>query len=226
MKKIIKPILVMSLVLCLIACKKKENTSRASTTKINSTKIIPTKTEKTNKTTTAYSTTAQKQQYYIKLDFGDFGEYNVSDEYKGWHYVDEISKDCFPFDLVWKLHNFKGWSYEGEHIFDENGNKIKDFDVTSEMIFNVIFEPIDELKVFDYSLGMTDDQFNILGFANNDPNYLLTITDVEIPNKVTWNGEEFEIYRIHANGDKLNGCNNIENLTIPYASGISARGFF
>ena len=26
--------------------------------------------------------------------------------------------------------------------------------------------------------------------------------------------EEFEIYRIHANGDKLNGCNNVENLTI------------
>ena len=198
---------------------KKNNTSKTSKTKTN-----PSKTEQTtNSNTTTSATTAHKNQLWIKLNFGDYGEYGVDEKYLDWHYVDEITKDCFPFDLVWKLRYFKGWAYNNEIIFDENGNKIKDFEIAESMIFNVVFEPVDALKEFNFSAGY--DSFDIWGFANNDQDHLLTITTIDIPEKVTWNDKVFEIYRIHASGDKLNGCNNVEYLTIPYASGISARGF-
>jgi len=222
MKKILKPVLAIVLGLCLVGCSKKTYNNNSN----NPTSTTRTKTKPTNETTTTITTTEEQKQYIsLKLDFGDYGEYGVDEKYKGWHDVEEITKDLFPFDLVWELRNFKGWTYNDEIIFDENGDKVKDFEIAESMIFNVVFEPIEELKLFDYSLGMSDDQFNIWGFANDDPDYLSTLTTIEIPNKVTWNDKNFEIYRIHASGDKLNGCNNVEKLIIPYANGISSSGF-
>jgi len=54
---------------------------------------------------------------------------------------------------------------------------------------------------------------------------LSSVKELVIPDKITWDDKEYKIYRIHGNGDKLKGCNNIEKLTIPYANGISSTGF-
>ena len=175
MKRLFKPFLIMSLGLCLFACSKKNYTSKTS----SRTKTNPNKTELTNRTTTVSTTTEYKQQIRINLDFGDYNTYYVDEKYIGWHNVEEITKDCFPFDLDWTLRDFKGWSYNDEIIFDESGNKVKDFEIAESMTFDVVFEPIEELKMFDYSASFYH-SFDIYGFANNDPDYLLSITSVEI----------------------------------------------
>ena len=159
----------------------------------------------------------------VKLDFGNYNTYYVDEKYKNWQWCYEISSDLFPFDLDWPLRYFKGWAYNGEIIFDESGNKVKDFETAESMTFDVVFESIEELKLFDFSSGYNS--FDIYGFANNDPDYLLSITTVEIPYKVIWNNTVYKIYRINPYGDELVGCNNIEKLTIPYANGIDSNGF-
>ena len=155
MKKIIIPLIALFSMFSLTSCKKKSETRTKVTTKETTKKAT------TKKTTTKMTTTEYKYPIYIHLDFGDYNDYYVDEKYKNTQEVYEITKDCFPFDLVWSLRYFKGWAYNGELIFDENGNKVKNIEPDYYMTFDVVFEPHEELKMFDYSLGMSDDEFDI-----------------------------------------------------------------
>ena len=224
MKKILKPILVMSLGLCLFACSKK-TTSKASKTK--TVPGISTQCHKT--TTTAATTTEYKEPIWVKLDFGDCNTYYVDDKYKEWQWCYEITSELFPFDLSMFLHEFKGWAYNGELIYDESGNKLKDVATTDTMTFEAVFEPADDLKIFDFSAGMSDDQYDIWGFANDDEEYRASITEIDIPKEIVWHEKTYKLYRVRGKLDRpggcLVGCNNVKKLTIPYPNGINTTGF-
>nr|MCR5308031.1 hypothetical protein [bacterium] len=244
MKKILLTSTIILSALFLPSCKKKTNTntktdSKTNTKTITKTKVNPKTVTTSNTTTSQINIDQYKNMVYINLNFGDYGTYGVDEKYVGWHSVNGITSECFPFDLNWTLHNFKGWAYNGTIIYDNLGNKVNEIGVdltpkikivdgyvyieeTKSIEFNAVFEKDDELVNFDYSMGMSSDQFDIYGVTIDD---LSSVKELVIPNKITWNDKEYKIYRIHGSGDKLHGCNNLEKLTIPYANGISSAGF-
>ncbi len=240
MKKILLTSTIILSALFLSSCKKKPNTNTKTDSKtITKTKFNPKTVTTSNTTTSQINIDQYKNMVFINLNFGDYGTYGVDEKYVGWHSVNGITSECFPFDLKWTLHNFKGWAYNGTIIYDNLGNKVNEIGVDltpkikivdgyvyiedeKSIEFDVVFEKDDELVNFDYSTGMSSDQFDIYGVTIDD---LSSVKELVIPDKITWNDKEYKIYRIHGNGDKLKGCNNIEKLTIPYANGISSSGF-
>ena len=228
MKKILLPILTVLTAFSMTACGKKTTTSK-TTTKAKTNTVTKKKRTKVTTTKRTATTTEYKERIYLFLDFGIYNTYYVDQEYLDWHYVDEINKDCFLFDLKWDLYNFKGWAYNRKIIFDENGNKVNDFKPEVSMVFDAIFEPIDELKEFVYDLGMGSNTFDIFGFQNDTSEVLASKKEIYIPGEVTWDGQNYKIYRfrkfISKDGGGLVGCNNVEKLTIPYANGINSSGF-
>ena len=225
MKKIIIPLLAIFSMLGVSACKKKNDTNTKDNTTTKSKTKVTTKTNSTSNT----QTTEYIEPMWVKLNFGDYNTYYVDDKYKEWQMCYEITSELFPFDLSGYLRDFKGWAYNGELIFDENGNKLKDVEVADSMIFDVVFESADELKLFDFSSGMSDDQYDIWGFANDDIDYRASITEIDIPKEIVWHEKTYKLYRIRGKLDRpggcLVGCNNVKKLTIPYPNGINTTGF-
>ena len=236
MKKLLLTSTIMLSSLFLFSCKKKTNKNDDTNVK---TKVSPKTVTTSNTTTSQIDLDQYKNLVYINLDFGEYGTYGVDEKYVGWHSVNGITSECFPFDLKWTLHYFKGWAYNGTLIYDNLGNKVNEIgidltpkirvvdgyvciDETKSIEFDVVFEKDDELVNFDYATGMSSDSFDIYGVTLSD---LSNVKELTIPDKITWNDKVYKIYRIHGSGDKLKGCNNIEKLTIPYANGISSAGF-
>lgn len=50
-----------------------------------------------------------------------------------------LSKDDFVFDLTKEGYKFRGWTYNGKVIFDENGNLINDVTIDKPMTFTALF---------------------------------------------------------------------------------------
>lgn len=240
MKKLLLTSTILLSSLFLFSCKKKTNANDDTNVKTTSKTKVNHKTVTTSNTTTSQIDLDQyKNLVYINLDFGDYNTYYVDEKYKGWHSVNGITSECFPFDLRMSLFNFKGWAYNGTLIYDNLGNKVNEIgidltptirvvdgyvyiDDEKSIEFDVVFEKDDELVNFDYATGMGSDTFDIWGVTVDD---LSSVKELTIPDKITWNDKVYKIYRIHGSGDKLNGCNNIEKLTIPYANGINSTGF-
>ena len=238
MRKLLFTSTILLSALFLSSCKKKNNRDNKTNTKVITTSKTNTKSITTTSNSTKDKTAEYKDLVDINLNFGEYNTYYVDEKYKGWHSVHGISSECFPFDLVMSLFNFKGWEYNGTLIYDNLGNKVNEIGVdlsptitvdgeyvyveTKRIEFNAVFEKDDELVNFDYSLGMSSDSFDIYGVTVDD---LSSVKELVIPDKITWNGSVYKIYRIHGSGDKLAGCINIEKLTIPYPNGINTSSF-
>ena len=239
MKKLLLTSTILLTALFLTSCKKKSNTNESTNVKTTSKTKINTKTvTTTNETTNKIDLDQYKDLVSINLDFGDYNTYYVDEKYLGWHSVHGISSECFPFDLKMTLYNFMGWEYDGTLIYDNLGNKVNEIGIDLTPVvtvidnyvcldeksieFKAVFEKDDELVNFDYSTGMSSNSFDIYGVTISD---LSSVKELTIPDKITWDDSEYEIYRIHGSGKKLAGCNNIEKLTIPYANGIKYAGF-
>ena len=75
-KKIIKPVVIIALGLCLFACSKK------TTSKASKTKTVPGISTQCYKTTTTVATTTEyKEPIWVSLDFGDYNTYYIDDKY-------------------------------------------------------------------------------------------------------------------------------------------------
>ena len=54
--------------------------------------------------------------------------------------TDNITASLFSFNVSKQGHSFKGWSYNGVIIFDENGNKVNDITPASQMTFKAEYK--------------------------------------------------------------------------------------
>ena len=57
--------------------------------------------------------------------------------------VEDFSKDLLFFDCAKDDYSFKGWSYQGTKVFDENGNQLADFSMADEMTFVAIWSAVE-----------------------------------------------------------------------------------
>ncbi len=79
--------------------------------------------------TATYS--SSKITYTINFDLNG----GTSASYKGLQVVESFTKDVFFFDCLKDGFNFRGWSYNGEKIFDEDGNQLANPTLASTMTF-------------------------------------------------------------------------------------------
>lgn len=54
--------------------------------------------------------------------------------------MESIVSSNFYFDLTKDNYNFRGWSYNGEKIFDEKGRALRNISIAEQMTFKAIFE--------------------------------------------------------------------------------------
>lgn len=74
--------------------------------------------------------TSEEITYTIDFDLND----GTSSSYKGPIEVTTFSKDIFFFDCIKEDWQFRGWEYNGEKIFDEKGNQLKNVTLVDNMI--------------------------------------------------------------------------------------------
>lgn len=79
--------------------------------------------------TATYS--SKKITYTIEFDLNG----GTSSSYKGSQVVEEFSEIVFFFDCIKDGYNFRGWSYNGVKIFDENGNQLATPTMSKTMTF-------------------------------------------------------------------------------------------
>ncbi len=70
-----------------------------------------------------------------------------SSSYKGPIEAKIFSKDIFFFDCVKENWQFRGWEYNGEKIFDEKGNQLKNVTLVDNMIFRAIYSQTVKLNI-------------------------------------------------------------------------------
>ena len=87
--------------------------------------------------------TSEEIKYTIDFDLND----GTSSSYKGPIEVTTFSKDIFFFDCVKEDWQFRGWEYNGEKIFDEEGNQLKNVTLVDDMIFKAIYSQTVKLTI-------------------------------------------------------------------------------
>ena len=94
---------------------------------------------------TTYTATFASEEITYTIDFDLNG--GLSDSYKGPLEVKSFSKDFFFFDCVKENWSFRGWEYQNEKIFDENGNQLKNITIVDNMIFKAIYSQTVKLSI-------------------------------------------------------------------------------
>lgn len=67
----------------------------------------------------------------------DGGSSNSKVDYK---YVSEIKASEFFFDVTKATYKFVGWSYNGNLVFDKDGNKVSDVEIAETMTFKAVYD--------------------------------------------------------------------------------------
>ena len=91
--------------------------------------------------TATYKSTLTKAKVTFDLNGG------TSPSYVEYKYMDSIIAENFFFDVTKQDYNFRGWSYNGDKIFDNKGNKLSDIAISETMIFIALFDQMAELSI-------------------------------------------------------------------------------
>ena len=94
---------------------------------------------------TTYTAVFSSEEITYTIDFDLDG--GTSPSYKGSIEVTAFSKDIFFFDCVKEDWQFRGWEYNGEKIFDEKGNQLKNVTLTDDMVFKAIYSQTFKLTI-------------------------------------------------------------------------------
>ena len=92
-----------------------------------------------------YTAVFSEEKITYTIDFDLNG--GASSSYKGLIEVTTFSKDIFFFDCVKEDWQFRGWEYNGEKIFDEKGNQLKNVTLVDNMIFKAIYSQTVKLNI-------------------------------------------------------------------------------
>ena len=98
-----------------------------------------------------YTATFASEEITYTIDFDLNG--GLSDSYKGPLEVKSFSKDFFFFDCVKDDWSFRGWEYQNEKIFDENGNQLKNVTLVDNMVFKAIYTQTVKLTIVTNMAG-------------------------------------------------------------------------
>ena len=96
-----------------------------------------------NSSNSMNNSTEEEKFYTINFDL-DGG---TSKSYVSSKKVKYFSVDDFFFDCVKEGYSFRGWSYNGTKIFDENGNQLENVAMSEEMTFKAIFNQTVKLTI-------------------------------------------------------------------------------
>ena len=91
--------------------------------------------------TATYRSTLTKAKVVFELDGG------TSNSFVSYKYMDLISSENFFFDVAKEGYNFRGWSYNGEKVFDNKGNQLSSPALAETMVFTAIFAQTVELTI-------------------------------------------------------------------------------
>ena len=100
-------------------------------------------------------TTATKDTTYIAMFENEDRTYTIkfdlnggnSDSYNGSIETKTFNKDIFFFDCIKEGWQFRGWEYNGEKIFDEKGNQLKNVKLVDNMVFKAIYSQTVKLVI-------------------------------------------------------------------------------
>ena len=92
-----------------------------------------------------YTATYSSDEILYSIDFDLNG--GISASYVGPIEVNSLNKDYFFFDCVKDNYVFRGWEYQGEKIFDENGRLLKNITLLDGMTFKAIYSETANLTV-------------------------------------------------------------------------------
>ena len=100
-------------------------------------------------------TTATKDTTYIAMFENEDRTYTInfdlnggnSDSYNGSIEAKTFNKDIFFFDCIKEGWQFRGWEYNGEKIFDEKGNQLKNVKLVDNMVFKAIYSQTVKLVI-------------------------------------------------------------------------------
>ena len=92
-----------------------------------------------------YTATFSGEEITYTIDFDLDG--GTSPSYRGSIEVTAFSKDIFFFDCVKEDWQFRGWEYNGEKIFDEKGNQLKNVTLADDMVFKAIYSQTVKLAI-------------------------------------------------------------------------------
>jgi|GEM_PF-1167965 len=101
--------------------------------------------EKVTKDAT-YTAQYSKEDLPYSISFDLNGGSSIS-ELKSFK-TDEITKEDFVYNITKQKYAFRGWSYNGQIVFNKNGEKVYNFTPTYNMIFKAEFEEQVTLKVY------------------------------------------------------------------------------
>lgn len=91
--------------------------------------------------TAVYKSTLTKAKVIFDLDGGASASYVTN------KYMDSITPENFFFDVVKEDYNFRGWSYNGDKVFDNKGNQLSNPALEETMVFTAIFAQTVELTI-------------------------------------------------------------------------------
>ena len=74
--------------------------------------------------------------YYVSFDLDGGATQENTDTIK----LEKINSDIFPLDVTKPNHKFAGWSINGELVYDTQGNKVKDYELSPKMTFKAAYE--------------------------------------------------------------------------------------
>ena len=92
-----------------------------------------------------YTAVFSSEEITYTIDFDLNG--GTSPSYKGSIEVTAFSEDIFFFDCVKEDWQFRGWEYNGEKIFDEKGNQLKNVTLADDMVFKAIYSQTVKLTI-------------------------------------------------------------------------------
>ena len=92
-----------------------------------------------------YTAVFSEEKITYTIDFDLNG--GSSSSYKGPIEVKIFSKDILFFDCVKEDWQFRGWEYNGEKIFDEKGNQLKNVTLVDDMVFKAIYSQTVKLTI-------------------------------------------------------------------------------
>ena len=92
-----------------------------------------------------YTAVFSSEEITYTIDFDLNG--GTSSSYKGPIEATAFSKDIFFFDCVKEDWQFRGWEYNGEKIFDEKGNQLKNVTLADDMVFKAIYSQTAKLTI-------------------------------------------------------------------------------
>lgn len=91
--------------------------------------------------------------------------------------VESISKESFFFDVVKEDYHFKGWTYNGVLVFDQDGNKLSDPAIERRMTFVAKFEAHKPVVTL---INNSNGYATITGEGTYEPDSMVTLEIVSI----------------------------------------------